>query len=262
MRQKELYMSSPIIKISDIDPTFDFTSDTPHFWDNYWSGDSILGHAFADPDSESKTMQLYHQLLYSRVLPNGERMDLTAGGKAEYLSWRDMCFSSDSIIVSFRYKKYRNMLVQFIDSVEEWQTFIEKYVKASYTLGGEIIFPKRRGGINQSRGCNPKICDRWDLTLECIRKYYSNEESPLTSVLTEDKAFFDLFVDFKGYVDYFFLQDCVTDDCKSVDFWLESDNFKDYPFPKSKEEYYLWIKRELEFVKKRNTRIEKFCKTT
>lgn len=48
--------------------------------------------------------------------------------------------------------------------------------------------------------------------MECIGKYYLGEENPLMPILRSDKAFFDLFVDFKGYVNFFFLQDCVNVD--------------------------------------------------
>jgi len=33
-----------------------------------------------------------------------------------------------------------------------------------------------------------------------------------------DKEFFELFVDFKGYIDYFYLQDCVSYDYSKVHF--------------------------------------------
>ena len=75
-----------------------------------------------------------------------------------------------------------------------------------------MIFPKHPSSMNQNKGTNRKISDRWDLTLECIRRYYNGEESPLYKTINRDKEFYDLFVDFKGYVDFFFLQDCVSED--------------------------------------------------
>ena len=54
---------------------------------------------------------------------------------------------------------------------------------------------------------NPYIKDRFVLTLESIHLYYSNKSSPLYDILLKNKEFFDLFVDFKGYVDFFYLQD-------------------------------------------------------
>lgn len=78
-----------------------------------------------------------------------------------------------------------------IESLPNYKDFILDYVHRSYTIGGSIIFPKRPLGINPARGINKYICDRFDLTLECIRKYYLNEGSPLYSTLIKDKEFFD-----------------------------------------------------------------------
>ena len=47
----------------------------------------------------------------------------------------------------------------------------------------------------------------FDLTLECIRLFYENKESPLSFVFQRYIEFFNLFCDFKGYVDFFLLQD-------------------------------------------------------
>ena len=70
--------------------------------------------------------------------------------------------------------------------------------------------------MNQRRGMNTLISDRWDLTLECIRRHYAGEESPLSKVIESDRAFYELLIDFKGYVDFFLLQDGVSADYSSV----------------------------------------------
>ena len=113
--------------------------------------------------------------------------------------------------------------------------------------------------MNQARGCSRKISDRWDLTLECIRRFYDGEPSPLDTALQRSKEFFDLFVDFKGYVDFFLLQDCV-DGNYQVKFWLDTPLFVSDPMPDSVESYKAWIKAELDFVVKRGNRIEEYCK--
>ena len=64
----------------------------------------------------------------------------------------------------------------------------------------------------------------------------------------------------KGYVDFFFLQDCVTDDYNHVNFWLGSGAFEYNPLPKTVEEYLSWIEKELDFVEKRNQRIKQTVK--
>lgn len=238
------------------DVRFDFTTDTPRYWDNYWDKDPILGTFNNDPDSASQTLKHYHKLIWSKQLPNGEFLNLKKGSGAKYLTWKNMRFGSDSIIASFRYKNNRKFMELVANTVPNYISYMENYIHKSYTIGGTIIFPKRSGGINQSRGCNHLICDRWDLTLECIRKYYQNENSPLYSTLKIDKNFFDLFIDFRGYVDFFYLQDCVTKDYKSTIFWLGDGDYNKNPLPTTVEEYLHWIECELDFVEKRNIRIE------
>jgi hypothetical protein len=202
-------------------------------------------------------LKTYHQLLWSKSLPNGEMMDLKSDPSG-YLSWKDFRFGSDSILVSFRYEKNRELLKQVEASVPDYHAYVESYLRKFYTIGGMIIFPRHRNSINQAKGCYRLICDRWDLTLECIRRYYAGVTSPLYWVLESDKAFFDLFVDFREYVDFFFLQDCVSDDYSSVDIWLGNGDLQSDPLPKTVEEYLHWIETELEFVEKRNHRIQQW----
>src|SRR5690606_22452437 len=107
------------------------------------------------------------------------------------------------------------------------------------TIGGHIIFPAHRKSghtINQARGISGTICDRFDLTLECIRRFYQDEESPLSKTLTNYENFFDLFVDFSGYVTFFHLQDFI-DQQERIVFSLPFDNFKRPPLPQTAEEY-------------------------
>ena len=51
---------------------------------------------------------------------------------------------------------------------------------------------------NVSRGINPSIKDTFDLTLECIRRFYLNENSPLSHTLRRYSLFFSLFQILKG----------------------------------------------------------------
>ena len=241
--------------MNNIDVNFDFTTDTPRYWDGFWEKDDILGGGGNDPDAASKTLQLYHQALWSKPLPCGDMLSLSSGTGANYLTWNNFRFGSDSIIASFRYVKYRNMLQNVANTLPNYKQFIETFLRKSYTIGGSIIFPKDNS-INRARGCNPFIKDRWDLTLECIRRYYNNEPSPLSETLEKNEMFFALFADFHGYIDFFHLQDCVSDDYSSVNFWIGSGEFDGNPLPKTVEEYMQWVSKQLEFVSKRNKRIE------
>lgn len=238
----------------NIDVAYDFTADTPNYWNDFWK-DSILGGGGADPDMASKTLQAYHQFLWSKQLPNGEKINLVKGNAFHYLTWKNFRFGSDSILSSFRYTRYRKILEEVSKALPDYRNFIENFIHKTYTIGGSIIFPKENS-INRARGINPFIKDRWDLTLECIRRYYKNESSPLYESLVKNKDFFDLFIDFKGYVDFFYLQDCVSPDYQSVDFWIGEGDLSKNPMPKNVEEYLLWIEKQLDFVSKRNRRIE------
>lgn len=244
-----------------IDTEFDFTSDSPGYWEGFWERNDGLGYGGSDPDSASPTLKKYHQLLWSRELPNGEKMKLKAGIGAYYLTWKDFRFGSDAIIVSFRYQKYRHIIDQVFNSIGDYKSFFEKYTRKAYTIGGTIIFPKHQGSMNQNKGTNALISDRWDLTLECIRRFYDGEKSPLYDTICRDRAFYDLFVDFQGYVDFFFLQDCVSEDYSKVNVWCGNAEFIESGLPKTREAYFDFLGKELDFLEKRNLRIKEYVET-
>ncbi len=248
-------------ELKDIDVGFDFTSDTAHYWDGFWKEDD-LGWFKMDPDSKSPTLRRYHQLLWSRRLPCGQSMQLTDGRSRYYLRWEEFYLGSDSILVSFRHSDKREVLDAVRNMVPDYHSFVEKYVRDFYTIGGMMLFPQHRYSFNCARGCNKRICDRWDYTLECIRRYYQGGTSPLSRAMERDKEFFDLFVDFKGFVDFFFLQDCVDEHYEKVNLWLGESFFEKNPYPHSASEYLAWIEAEYDFLRKRNRRIEEFCRAS
>ena len=233
--------------IEHIDVNFDFTTDTKGFWEGFWERNDGLGAGGADPDSKSKTLRLYSQLLWSKSLPNGEVMELEDGKNVFYLRWKDFYFGNDSITASFRYYRNRVFLEKVKNEVPDYHQYVESYLHRLYQIGGEVIFPSIRGGINQSRGFNPRIKDRWDLTLECIRRHYNGEDSPLKIILDKNKSFFELFVDFKGYVDFFFFQDCVNDNYSKVLLWLDTPLFVTNPIPQTTDDYFEFINKEIDF---------------
>ena len=244
-----------------IDVEFDFTTDSPGYWDGFWDRNESLGYGGSDPDSSSPTLHLYHKLLWSRELPNGDKMDLKMGSGPYYLTWKDFRFASDAIIVGFRYVKYKYMIEQVKNRVADYKAYYEDLIRKSYTIGGTIIFPKHPSSMNQNKGTNSIISDRWDLTLECIRRYYQGEDSPLYKTMEGDKAFYDLFVDFKGYVDFFFLQDAVTDDYSNVVVWCGDADLTEPGLPKTVDDYFRFIDGEFDFLDKRNARIKAYAET-
>ena len=211
-----------------------------------------------DPDSASKTLRAYHQLLWSKPLPNGDFMKLDI--EKNTLVWKenDMWFSSDSITASFLHGRFP--LKEYVEqNIPNFDEFRKEYLHKTYTVGGTIIFPLGRWTMNQARGCSVKICDRWDLTLECIKRFYAGEPTPLDKAFAKSASFFQLFVDFKGYVDFFLLQDCV-DENYNVKLWLDTPLFVSKPMPKSLEEYNYWIGTQLDFISKRGQRIAEYCR--
>lgn len=206
-----------------------------------------------DPDLHSKTLRKYHQVLWSKELPDGRKLILDDNLKnisdVGYFE-----FSSDSIIHTFStWKRMSKIISQIPDES------VEEFVGIAYTIGGMTIFPsdkvEGKKTINGERGLNHKINDRIDLTLECIRRYYLNEESPMTECLNAYSKFFDLFCNFKGYIDFFLFQDLVTEDYNEIKFLYPFDDFKYNSLPKSVEEYENYKNATMMFINKRNRRI-------
>ena len=139
---------------------------------------------------------------------------------------------------------------------------IESFYNLGCTIGGYIIFPSNRIDdkmtINGSRGVNIKIKDRFDLTLECIKRFYLNENSPLTETLNRYRSFFELFDNFEGYVDFFLLQDLVKEKYSKINYFLPFNNFENSPIPNDIVEYKLYRKNMIEFINKRNQRIKNY----
>ena len=130
-------------------------------------------------------------------------------------------------------------------------------------IGGKLLFPgkqrNRKQTINQVRGrWNGPIADRLDLTLECIRLHYLKEDNPLADVLTGYEDFFDLFCNFKGYTDFFLLQDLVSEDASTVRPLMPFDGFTTSPLPQTPEEYQDYREKGIRFVQARNRRMDEY----
>jgi hypothetical protein len=226
--------------ITDIDITYDFRRDTPEG---------------KDPDSYSKTLRQYHKQLWSKPLPSGEFFQLNDTMPGHYLyhqsSVGEFSLSSDAVIPTFKWHKR----IQAMIPEEELKAFNA----VGYTMGGMMVFPRNRidgkWTINQARGCTGRIGDRFDLTLECIRRHYRNEDSPLSKVLARYADFFLLFQDFCGYIEFFLLQGLVVNDCSAVKISAPFDNFRGSPIPACADEYRGYKNDAIEFIKSRNKRI-------
>jgi hypothetical protein len=214
-----------------------------------------------DPDSASRTLRHYHKLLWSKCLPNGKSFNLEEIKNKPYLYHKselgEYYLSSDSVVHTyFRWKQMQHIIEEI--PKDEMKYFYD----LAYTIGGFIIFPgDRRNGlhtINQERGMSRLINDRMDLTLECIRRYYINENSPMMDTIGRYSDFFSLFSDFKGYCEYFLLRDLVLDSYSRVNFFLPFKDFVVNPLPTDVDEYNEYKKNNIEFLQKRNNRISEY----
>src|SRR5690606_17881400 len=108
--------------------------------------------------------------------------------------------------------------------------------------------------VNQARGTRAAISDHFDLTLECIRRHYAGEDAgPLRGPLDAYSYFFDLFGDFDGYVEFFFLQDLV--DGSGIRWLHDFEGLTRRTLPRTVEDYLAYRERQLEFVAARTARI-------
>jgi Family of unknown function (DUF6994) len=95
--------------------------------------------------------------------------------------------------------------------------------------------------------------------VECIRRHYSNERSPLSDTLARYADFFALFRDFPGYVEFFLLQDLVTEDYSAVRLFTPFEDFNTSPLPESKDAYIAYRQLAINFIEARNHRILESC---
>jgi len=236
------------MNLNQIDITFDFREDVP-------SG--------KDPDLYSPKLRNYHKLLWSKPLPLlSKNFELDDSKPKKYLYHRsdlgEFSLSSDSMVPSFSRSKKISNIINKIPTSE-----INDFLRLGYTMGGMIIFPSNRINgkitLNGAKGFNKKISDRFDLTLECIRRHYLGVESPLSDVINRYSDYFKIFSNFKGYVEFFLLQDAVTNDFSGVRMFLPFDDFKNSPLPESVEAYLAYKEKASEFINLRNHRIVSYC---
>jgi hypothetical protein len=227
-------------ELGEIDVDYYFFDDTPEG---------------KDPDTHSPTLRRYHQLLWSKPLPDGRPFELKAGRALEpYLVYESagtrIRLASDTIATRHR-KALKHLFSQLSDEVND------AFLRRAYTICGFMIFPKSTGSMNQNRGTDHRIQDRWDLTLEAIRRYYQGGVSPLTPTIERYATFFNLFGSFEGYVSHFLLQDFV-DESGAVKMLLPFDDFGPSPLPADLETYAQYRLNNLELFEARRLRIRDF----
>jgi hypothetical protein len=196
-------------------------------------------------------------------LPNGKIFHLDDSSPRAYLHHRsaigEFFLTSDTVVPTFTDAASLSHIINRIPRRDR-----EAFRSIIYTIGGMMIFPGNRidgkSTINGARGFHPRIKDRFDLTLECIRRHYVGKESPLTVVLQRYADFFELFGNFRRYVEFFLLQDIVNGDFSKVKFFTPFVDFAASPLPSSVDEYLSYRQLAVQFVKARNLRIRQSSK--
>lgn len=214
-----------------------------------------------DPDLFSPTLRRYQQILWSKQLTSGEDLELSQR-PGLYLAREgdapNMFLSSDSISNSWRVVKRLQQIISLIPDAK-----LDEFQRLGSTIGAKILFPGRKIGghltINVARGFSRSIADRFDLTLECIRRQYLNEPNPLSKTLEVYWAFFDAFESFEGYVDFFLLNDLANGD--EINFFLPFEDFRNSPWPADLNQYHAYMKSTMDFVAARNRRIAEWVKS-
>lgn len=155
----------------DIDTRFEFHVDTP---------------PGKDADFYSPTLRRYHRLLWSKRLPSGIQWQLedASDGYLRHVGPDGELHLASDAITTPLYGRAARVIATIPES--------ERPADLGYTVGSALVFPAvrvdGRPTINGARGLHPRIVDRFDLTLECIRRHYIGDSSPLGAALTRYEA--------------------------------------------------------------------------
>lgn len=237
-----------------IDPDLDFAS--------YYAGGG-------DPDQACERLYLWHQALCTRPVAGVGSFEIEVTYDYAYgLSLRTtdratFRLGSDGIIPTWSTAGWTSRFAP--ELVAEIEQDTDDFFRLASTIGGYVLFPRNGEGqtgqtINQARGVHRQIADRFDLTLECIRRHYLDPEldSPLAHRLNYYGDFFALFGDFDTYVRFFLLDDLVTPDRGGVWSLLDDEVVTDFPLPAyatTPRHYATFRVNSIRFVRARNKRI-------
>lgn len=231
--------------------------------------DLTQGFPYADPDAKCEELREMHYRLYNRYalyinrpFSFEKKYPLSfSEGRYFYLLENGSCrLGSDTMNSSYLYyEALKNIKSEMEKCGRNAEAEIEKYRKnIIYRPGNFIVFPKNSSNsINTVRGCCGKIKDRFDLTLDCIKKQYADKDNPLSWVLRKHwEDFFDRFNGFNEYINFFMLEDYLDEKDNVVRF---IDN-KYHILPQTLEEYDEYIRRISAVIEKRTKRILKRLK--
>jgi hypothetical protein len=250
-----------IAAVEPIDPNLDFAK--------YYREER------GDPDRDSKRLYLWQHALWGRPVDGVEPFELKVVYNRGYgmrlvTAAVEFWLGSDAIIPTWSSPGWRSRFApDLADEVAAVRagTDTDDFFRIASTIGGYLVFPRNRTGqtsrtINQARGMNPQIADRFDLTLECIRRHYREPDAvnPLGPRLAYYGDFFALFGDFDTYVRFFLLDDLVTAERDGIRSLMTDEpvgGFSEPAYAESVAAYAAYRRRSIEFVMARNDRIKR-----
>lgn len=229
--------------------------------------DCTPDYPYADPDAVCEELREMHYRLYNRydshivrpfsfekkyplLSPNGQYFYL-------YEANGNNRFGSDTMnSLYLYYEALQNIRYEMIKCGRNPESEMENSRRnIIYRPGNFIIFPKKdkKVSINVARGnYRGKIKDRFDLTLDCIKKQYESRDNSLSWILQEYwDEFFGRFYDFNEYVHFFMLEDYL-DEKNEVIRLIDNE---EHILPKTLEEYDEYIKRISSIIDKRTQKI-------
>jgi hypothetical protein len=214
----------------------------------------------SDADMYSRILHQYHHALWNRGPLLGLEESSSKKGPFKF-KHKDWVYTSDSIIHT--YKDWHRL-----KSIQKDEDSVNRVYLQGSKISGYVIFPgkqiNRKQTINQRRGIHLSITDRFDLTLECIRRSYKNDfNHPLGETLKVYWSYFEQFGNFESYVRFFFLDDLVEFKQSEIKikFWLplKNESFQDnYPLPSDEKEYSQFLSSLEIFVSRRKDRIQQY----
>lgn len=241
--------------MGQIDPHLDFADD-------YRAG--------SDPDRYSARLYKWHQALWSRPVDGVDPVECEVVWDGGYTmrmttsTGRAFRLASDGLLQTWSSPGWHWRFQA--DLIEEILADRDDFYRTASTIGGYLLWPLNDPGqtgrsINQTRGTTIAIADRFDLTLECVRRHYLAPDSinPLGECLSRYAPFFEVFGDFETYVRFWLLDDLLTPDggVRSFITGEAIDEIRPIGVAQSVEEYVRFREGSIAFVTARNERIRR-----
>ena len=206
-----------------------------------------------DPDAYSNKLYDYHQYLWGQNLGTRKAVYRRVKGREV------LCLKSVDDIITSDYigpSSYHANQAGILD--EE----LGKYLQITRTIGGHVLWPIGLS-VNVARG--RVFCDRFDVTLFDLKRWYAGLECKLKRQWDSHKEWLEGFGSFVGFVRFFLLHPFVDEKYEIIDLMsTERAILKDYPdalVSRDIQMYRNYFKKSIYAIEERNALIEEFAET-